>query len=202
MFIKLHAFRIAASVALVGSGIMGVSVLGLSGTANAASAVVTPALCSGSPTPFLRATPDVLPNSQASEVTGTATTVRWKNLRAGIGSCQTPANGPYQGSGAAPGDDIVITECQQNAATDATACNENPANLNQPGGPYLYGHRMNASGTGHMTVQMVDAPNVVGDNSDPCTAGSVCFIAVAEVNLSTQAQQWTELIGIAFNPYT
>jgi hypothetical protein len=202
MFIKAHAFRIVASVALVGSGMMGVSVLGFSGSANAVGAAVTPALCPGHPTPFLKASPDVLPNSQASEVTGTATTVRWKNLRAGIGSCQTPAQGGYEGASAAPGDAIVITECQQNAATDATACNENPANLDQPGGPYLYGHRLNAAGNGHMTVQMVDAPNVVGDNSDPCTAGSVCFIAVAEVNISTQVEQWSELIGIAFNPYT
>lgn len=74
------------------------------------------------------------------------------------------------------------------------------ADLDKPSRRYRYGHRLNAAGNGHVTVQMVDAPNVVGDNSDPGTAGSVCFIVVTEVKISTQVEQWSELIGIALNP--
>ena len=165
MLIKNRAFRVVASAALVGGGILGA--LAFSGSAAATSG------------PSTTATPDILPNSTASTATGATTVVKWKHLN------QIPGYSKSAG--------IAITECNANVLTgDTAACNQNPSNLNAPGGPYIHG--ANAAGTGHMSVAMVEGP--VGDGT--CSDGTVCYISVSSANPSAPVSYG--LIPIAFNP--
>ncbi len=192
MFKKTRALRIVASVALVGSGIG--AALGLSGTAHAVTPPVT------APTKIYT-TPDIVPNSQASQCEVTpcaatadaATTVHWKHLAAAASLGTSPNSGTYT---RASGFGMVVTECNAGVLLgDSGACNSSIGNLDHPGGPYLYGHRLNRAGTGSLAVRVMEG--TVGDGT--CTDLSVCYLTLTEVNLSNDHQTWVELIPIAFD---
>jgi hypothetical protein len=159
--------RIVASMALVGGGILGVAVMGVAGTAGA------------QPGPSTTATPDILPNSTASTAAGATTVIKWKHLS------QIPGYSRSAG--------IAITECNANVLMgDQSACNQNPSNLDMPGGPYLAG--ANRSGTGHKSISVVEG--TVGDGT--CSDGTVCYISVSSASQTSPVSYG--LIAIAFNP--
>jgi hypothetical protein len=107
--------------------------------------------------------PDMIPASTASQVTGSTVTIKYKNLA---------LNPNYNKA-----DGIAVTECNPSVLVGNTAaCNQNPANLGQPGGPYVF--KGNTNGNGSKTIALVSG-NAVGDGAAPCNPGSLCYVVVA-----------------------
>jgi hypothetical protein len=68
---------------------------------------------------------------------------------------------------------IVIVECNFNVYTgDASACNQDPSNIDQPGGPWLPSPNKS---NGSFTVQLESG--TVGDGT--CDADQVCAVILA-----------------------
>jgi hypothetical protein len=73
---------------------------------------------------------------------------------------------------------IVLVECNFNVySADASACNQNPDNLDQPGGPWIPTEQT-VRGSGVITPES----GTVGDGT--CDSGQVCAIVLA--NVTTQ----------------
>jgi hypothetical protein len=86
-------------------------------------------------------------------------------------------------------DITVATECNPAILLmDNTACNQNPLNIGQPGGPVIA--KVNTtSWNGKATLLVQSAPTyTVGDNAAPCSIGGLCYIAVAQADPVTQTQ--------------
>ncbi|HMD47095.1 MAG TPA: hypothetical protein VKG43_13095 [Acidimicrobiales bacterium] len=129
--------------------------------------------------PNVKATPDIVPASAAGAPGGAAMTVKWQNL------------GEIPGYTKAGG--IAVTECNPGVLMgDQQACNQNPANLQMPGGPYL--GRANTAGNGHLAIAVVSG--AVGDGT--CNPGEVCFLVVTNANPSAPVEYG--LVPFAINP--
>jgi hypothetical protein len=107
-------------------------------------------------------TPDIVPASTAGAAGGATVTIKYSNLS--LSPNYNKADG------------IAITECNPSVLVgNTTACNQNPANLQQPGGPYLF--TGNTKGSGKQTIALVSG--TVGDGAAPCNPGGLCYIVIA-----------------------
>ncbi len=71
---------------------------------------------------------------------------------------------------------LVIVECNYNVYTgDETACNEDPDNLDQPGGPWIPSEQT-SNGSAVISFQT----GAVGDGT--CDGGQVCAVVLANIN--------------------
>jgi hypothetical protein len=85
---------------------------------------------------------------------------------------------------AAPNTEIAVTECNSNLATnDPNACDQNPSDLNKPGGPMLAS--TGAKGNARLSYKvLVSATKAVGDGN--CLpGGDTCFLIAASVASQT-----------------
>ena len=85
---------------------------------------------------------------------------------------------------AAPNTEIAVTECNSALATnDPNACDQNPADLNKPGGPMLAS--TGAKGNARLTYKvLVSSTKPVGDGN--CLpGGDTCFLIAAQVSNQT-----------------
>jgi hypothetical protein len=74
---------------------------------------------------------------------------------------------------------LVLVECNYNVFTgDQTACNQDPSNLDQPGGPWIPSDQKS---NGSAQIQL--ETGTVGDGT--CDGGQVCAVILANIN--TQA---------------
>jgi hypothetical protein len=85
---------------------------------------------------------------------------------------------------AAPNTEIAVTECNSNlAGNDPNACDQNPADLNKPGGPML----AMTGGKGNARISykvLVSSTKAVGDGN--CLpGGDTCFLIAAQVSNQT-----------------
>ncbi|MCU1426125.1 MAG: hypothetical protein JWL83_125 [Actinomycetia bacterium] len=109
----------------------------------------------------VKVTPDIVPASAAGSPTGATVTIKYTNLS--LNPNYSKANG------------IAIVECSPNVlASDPAACNQSPANLGQPGGPWVF--TGNTKGSGKKTLALVSG--AVGDGT--CNPGGLCYIVIAD----------------------
>lgn len=71
---------------------------------------------------------------------------------------------------------LVLVECNYNVFTgDESACNEDPSNLDQPGGPWIPSDQKS---NGSAQIQL--ETGTVGDST--CNGGQVCAVILANIN--------------------
>jgi len=127
--------------------------------------------------PTVTATPDIVGLSAASSPTGASITIKYSNEL---------LNPNY-----VPADGLAITECNPNVlGADPAACNQNPANLGLPGGPYIV--KAGKKGKGKATIAVVSG--AVGDGV--CSAGGLCYIVLADPVTSAEIG----IVAFGINP--
>lgn len=143
------------SIRMMGMAIL--STVGLAGVLVLGSASI--AAASGATT--LTVSPDFVSDAGCAAPTGCAVTVTWTHAH--------PANAH---------DGLVIVECNYNVFSgDASACNQDPSNIDEPGGPWLANP---STSNGSDSIQLESG--TVGDGT--CDGGQVCAIILA--NATTQ----------------
>ncbi len=143
--IRKRSFRMMGMTLLSAAGLAGVLVLG--------SASIAAASGGG---PQLSVSPSSI--SGAGCTAGCNLTVTWSHL------------------GQANKGAIVLVECNYNVYTgDETACNENPGNIDMPGGPWIP-----AAQTVKGSAVIQPETGTVGDGT--CDGGQVCAIVLANID--------------------
>jgi predicted membrane-bound mannosyltransferase len=136
-------------------GMAALSAAGLAGVMVLGSASIAAA----QPASTLSLSPDVI--SATAAASGFNVTATW-----------THAHHPNAGS-------LVLVECNYGVYSgDPSACNQNPNNLDLPGGPWIPTDQ-HSNGSGVIQVES----GTVGDGT--CNGGQVCAVILA--NLNTQA---------------
>jgi len=151
----------------------GVGALSLAGGLVVAAGVSTAGATGG---PTITVKPDIVAASAAGSPSGAAIKVSIKGT------------GLPKGKG-----EIAVSECNPGVlGGDPLACNQNPANLGLPGGPYLG----NVNGSGNSTVKMAVVSGAVGDGS--CSAGELCYLVVVENPTTSPVEMG--LVAFGINP--
>jgi hypothetical protein len=144
--IRKRSFRMMGMAMLSAAGLAGVLVLGSASIAAASG---------GGPTLEVAAPGSI---SGAGCTAGCNLTVNWAHL------------------GQANKGAIVLVECNYNVYTgDETACNENPSNIDQPGGPWIPSDQ---TVKGSAVIQ--PETGTVGDGT--CNGDEVCAIVLANID--------------------
>ncbi len=148
--IRNHSLRMMGMTTLSAIGLAGVLVLGSASIAAAAGPTT------------LKLHPKIVSATACAPTTGCNMTVTWAHAH----------HSNVQGG-------LVLVECNFNVYSgDAAACNENPNNLDQPGGPWVPADQHS---NGSDVIQVESGP--VGDGT--CNSGQVCAIVLA--NITTMA---------------
>jgi hypothetical protein len=143
------------SIRMMGMAIL--STVGLAGVLVLGSASI--AAASGTST--LSVSPSFVSDAGCAAPAGCNVTVTW-----------THAHHSNAGS-------LVLVECNYNVYTgDVSACNQNPNNIDEPGGPWI---PTDQHSNGSAVIQVESG--TVGDGT--CDGGQVCAITLA--NLNTEA---------------
>lgn len=160
--IRSRRFRMLAMSSMLAGGVLSATMAGaFAGSAGAAQ------------TFKVKLSPDIVAASAALSPAGAATSLKISHLE--------------QNPNFVPGDITVAVECNDNVlASDPGACNQNPANLGQPGGPWILSvHTQGGATTGKANLALTGGPvGTPGDGS--CNPAQVCFILVQSVNPQTQ----------------
>lgn len=117
--------------------------------------------------------------SIAAAATGTSVTLSPNFVSATAAATGADVTVTWHKLGHMNANELVIVECNYNVYTgDAAACNEDPSNLDLPGGPWI--PTTQTAGNGSAVIQVTSG--TVGDGT--CDGGQVCAIVIA--NLSTE----------------